>query len=1024
MRLVLLSVLAGCFLCQDSGSAQGSRSRRVNPYQVIASTIIAEADRNQDDALDRNELEAWSTAWFSRLNPDQTPTLSREDFLRRFDALLPAPRASRFRSVLSSGPTRHVSVFLALDKNADTELTASEWHQRWLTWFEEWKSPETETLSLTAFTEGLQAAMPRTNLTGAFGNQDQVRLPGLPTPPPSPILSPEDSMATIQLDPDFHLELMATEPILQDPISFTFDANGRIYVLEMRNYMLDLERSGENDPIARITLLEDRDRNGSYETHTIFLDKLVNPRTISASRGGVFYVADGKLYFAADQNHDGQADLNELVDPNYGGGNIEHAPNGMMPALDNWIYNARSPWRYRWVGKQLIKQATENRGQWGITQDNYGRLLFNVNNSQLLCDYTPPNTLGRNPNFTATAGLNLFVSTDQRVFSIRMNTGINRGYSPDVLDAEGKAYVFASSCGPVIYRGDNFPRGFVGNAFVCDPALNLIKRNLVYDTDLTLRSEFAYPDREFIASTDERFRPVNAFNAPDGTLWFVDLYRGVAQYGIFMTDYLRKETLERQLQQGIHLGRLYRVVANDKKPALPPLLANANSQTLVNQLGVPNGWTRDAAQRLLVERQDFDAVPALQNVLRSDANELHKIHALWTLEGLFSQLRNPSESIQEFNYLDHPLISPNLPDSVLNDCLQQLAVNNPELQVAAIRVLDRLTLGFPERQTRFLDALDNIAGTAQAEVLFHTALAAGNLPRPQVFPLLTQIVNRGVSHLIIREAIMSSLFEWELAFVQYLLSDPSWQKQRPGGTAMLEALASAVIKEADATKVGLLLSLAANQSSNQQRWRQLGLLSGIQFHARGQNTKKIRFDRKPVSLTALEQHPHPEVVKLVQQATRIFTWSGLEDDSAPQRESSPQSPTKEQAELIAEGKALFQQVCAGCHGLDGAGLKPLAPPLKASEWVSGSPQRLTAILLKGLAGPIDVNGQRYAPPNILPEMPGLEILDDHQLTAVLTYLQSEWGQQISVTESSVSELRAEFSDRGLPWTQAELLELD
>src|SRR6185436_6180929 len=137
----------------------------------------------------------------------------------------------------------------------------------------------------------------------------------------------------------------------------------------------------------------------------------------------------------------------------------------------------------------LVKQATEQRGQWGMTQDNYGRLLYNVNNSQLLGDYTPSNYMARNAHHATSAGLNLFVATDQSVFPIRMNTAINRGYSPEVLDpVTGRAFIFASSCGPVVYRGDNFPAEFANNAFVADPALNLLKRNILFDGDLTLTS--------------------------------------------------------------------------------------------------------------------------------------------------------------------------------------------------------------------------------------------------------------------------------------------------------------------------------------------------------------------------------------------------------------------------------------------------------------------------------------------------------------------------------------------------------
>ena len=139
-----------------------------------------------------------------------------------------------------------------------------------------------------------------------------------------------------------------------------------------------------------------------------------------------------------------------------------------------------------------------------------------------------------------------------------MNTAVNRGYLPEARHW-GRLHVFASSCSPLIYRGDHFPPGLSGNAFVCDPAANLVKRNILHTGPLHLSAEPAHPDREFLASTDERFRPVALTHGPMGPL-ISDMYRGIAQYGMSMTDYLRKEILRRGLDQGIHQGRLYRIV--------------------------------------------------------------------------------------------------------------------------------------------------------------------------------------------------------------------------------------------------------------------------------------------------------------------------------------------------------------------------------------------------------------------------------------------------------------------------------
>ena len=1033
--LVITLSIAQAFDVQGQGTRGNSRSRRgASLIEIISQQMMTDADKNADKAISKNEMQQIGETWFDRINPDRADLISREEFLMRFDLILPASQGGRRRSV-SRGPNsnRNLGVFLAVDENKDAFLSKGEWTSTFNKWFLEWRDAGVEELSVEQIMKGLESEMPRTNMTGAYGQNVQERIPGLPSPPPAPILSPNDAIQTIDIDPNFHLELMASEPTVEDPISITFDSDGRMFVIEMRNYMLDMDRSGERDAIARISLLEDSNGDGRYDHSTVFLDQLINPRSVSAYRGGIFYVADGKLYFAQDTNADRRADMNLLVDPDYGGGNIEHAPNGMLPAMDNWIYNARSQRRYRWIDDKLIIQPTENRGQWGITQDNYGRLFFNVNNSQLLGDFTPPNYLGRNPNFQANAGLNLFVSTDQRVFSNRMNTGINRGYSREVLDDTGRAYVFASSCGPVIYRGDNFPQEFVGNAFVCDPALNLIKRNLVFDQNLTLSSRFAYPDREFIASTDERFRPVNAFNGPDGTLWLVDMYRGIAQYGMFMTEYLKKETLERELHKGIHLGRIYRVVSNEKPPSPVLRLSLEDTSSLVNRLGHPNGWVRDTAQRLLVERQDKSATTALVRVISSSSNPLQQIHALWAIEGIYSAISSNHQS--ESNSASIHLISlksaeslsvdPELSKTVFDSCLDAINHSDPKVQVAAIRVTESLSSQSTERQMALLRILQALTEQdTPGEVLFQAALSGGNLPKPQVIPVLAKIVSKEIHHLIIREAVVTGLHHWELQFLQYLLSDPAWTESQPGRSAILQALAGAIIKEAIPTKVELLLSLTSEQNDHETLWRRRSLLEGIAENARGRITNKIRFREQPSAWQILERDELPSHRTLLNKSLALFNWGDLDDGLAAENPVilSTIPKTKQEAERLSKGKALYQQVCAGCHGLNGEGLKPLAPPLANSEWLSESSERLIKILLHGITGPVEVGGSSYQPPDILPEMPALAVLNDNQIAEVLSYISNEWSNSADrISSDHVAKIRSATVSRRLPWTQEELL---
>ncbi|MEO6245278.1 MAG: c-type cytochrome [Opitutaceae bacterium] len=1019
-------------IAQEPNSAPPAGGRGgLAPSRTLAEQMLAQGDRNSDHQLSSAEFSALAETWFDSLDPDRTGRVRREDFLQRFAAVLPPAAAATGRPG-SPGPTITgtsvaLGLFAAADLNSDAVLDHGELKSSFAAWFEVWDADKDGALDQAEVLRGLNSILPRTNFGVTTGRESIEAVPGLPAPPPSPPLAPAASMAAIRLADGFKLELAASEPMIEDPVALSFDADGRAYVVEMRSFMRDIDRTGEREPIGRITRLEDTDGDGRFDRATVFVDRLIVPRAVAAVAGGVLYVSDYQLYFARDAAGDGRAEPPELIDADYGRGNIEHAANALFPAMDNWIYSGESSYRYRLVRGTVIRQPTEFRGQWGMTQDNYGRLIYNVNNSQLMGDFAPPNYLGRNPHHLSSAGLNLFIATDQRVFPLRMNTAINRGYAADVLDPEGRAYVFASSCGPVVYRGDNFPAEFVGNAFVCDPALNLIKRNLVFEGDLTLTAKFAYADREFLASTDERFRPSTLYNGPDGALWLVDMYRGITQHGQFMTPYLRRETLARRLDQGIHYGRLYRISSVAKPPAPFPKLARESTAALIRQLSSANGWIRDTAQRLLVERGDRSVVPALARLVAGAGEPLGRIHALWTLEGLFAALPSPttpaSGSVRLLNAeANFALEARDLPTEVFEVCLKAIADPHPKIQVAAMRVADALAARNSARQHSLLQTLARLEPAASDETLFQIALTTGSLAQPDALPFLGRIATRATEHLLIREAVMSGLQDCELQFLQLLLADPQWTAQQPGRSTLLQSLASAIIKERQPAKIDTLLTLAATQRPDQD-WRKRSLLKGIAANAQVRPLRPIALERAPAALDAQAKADDPKNREQGEKIKVLFTWPGSTTaDVTPPPSARPATPRDEA--LLAEGKALFLQICAACHGPAGQGLKPSAPPLVNSEWVLGPDSRLIRIALGGMSGPLKVAGNVYEPPNILPEMPPLAALEDRSIAAVLSYVRSEWGHDAPpVAPARVAAIRAETENRQQAWNEQQLLEI-
>lgn len=459
--------------------------------------------------------------------------------------------------------------------------------------------------------------------------------------PPAPVLPPEESLKTIQVAPGFRLELVACEPLLVDPVAMAFDADGRLWVVEMRSYMLDIDAKGEATPVSDVVVLEDSDGDGRFDKRTVFLDKLVLPRAISIVGDGVLIAEPPNVWHCRSTTGTLVCDRKTLVTATYcNRAAIEHTANGLMPAMDNWIYSANSMTRIRRDGDKWTLGTTRSRGQWGITQDDLGRLFYNSNSDILRGDLLPCYSAmahsGKPP------GVNLQIVKDQSVWPARVNTGINRGYQKGILREDGRIAACTAACAPIIYRGDNFPPEFRGNAFVCDPAANLVTRRILKEEGGSITATNPHANGlDFIASTDERFRPVGLATGPDGCLYVLDLYRGIIQHRPYVTTYLRQQILSRGLDQGLALGRLYRVVSESKPPGPSPKLSKASSAELVAALSHANGWWRDTAQRLLVERKDPKVVADLKKLAAGAGDPIPRLHAIFALEGM-SQLDPPT----------------------------------------------------------------------------------------------------------------------------------------------------------------------------------------------------------------------------------------------------------------------------------------------------------------------------------------------------------------------------------------------
>lgn len=443
---------------------------------------------------------------------------------------------------------------------------------------------------------------------------------------------PEVSLESYQIEQGFELQVVASEPFLEAPVSIDFDNKGRIWVAEMRGYMTNIDGDGENLPSGTISIMEDLDGDGVTDHSKIFLDGLVLPRALTHVYGGLLYAEPPMLWFVEINND--KPGKRVLVDSLYADdGNVEHQPNGLMMNIDNWIYNAKSHFRYQRKNGIWIKEPTSYRGQWGITKDNFGRLYYNNNSTLLQGDYVLPNTVINNPFYTPEKSISKTLTTNQRVYPLHV-TSVNRGYEKGVLDQDSMLVNATSACGPMVYRAGQFTDDYNENVFVCAPEVNLIKRHILDFSTIRTTGEAAWVDKEFLASTDEAFRPVNLFNGPDGAMYVVDMHRGVIQHGAYMSPYLRKHLEEKGLDKIIGMGRILRVKNSTQPLQKIPDLEKATNAKLIDLLNDKNGWVRDKAQQLLILNGTAKDQFKLNEVALDSSQPIAQIHALHTLNGL------------------------------------------------------------------------------------------------------------------------------------------------------------------------------------------------------------------------------------------------------------------------------------------------------------------------------------------------------------------------------------------------------
>jgi mono/diheme cytochrome c family protein/glucose/arabinose dehydrogenase len=851
-------------------------------------------------------------------------------------------------------------------------------------------------------------------------------------PDNSPPLPADEALTTFRLPSGYRIELVASEPLIQEPVAIDWDTAGRLWAVEMPGFMANITGSNERDPIGRVVVLEDTDDDGRMNKRTVFADRLVLARSIKVLEQGVLVAEPPNLWLMRDVDGDLRMDTKRLVTNRYGRleGDPQNNANGLHWGLDNRIHSAgQSEIELQLKNGDFEVRSTLQRGEWGVTHDDAGRVYRNTNESALHVDLVPTIYFARNPNLLRTRGSYERLADDENqlnvVWPIRPNPGTNRAYQTGIDRADGSLERFTAVCAPLVYRGDRLPAELYGSAFVAEPAANLVSRLILSRDDTTLRARKAYERGEFLASTDERFRPVFLSNAPDGTLYVVDMYRGIIEHRLSLTVYLRDYILARQLDRHTGFGRIYRVVHESTRRDTSQDLASATSAALVGVLSHPNGWRRDIAQQLLVERADKSVIPALQRALLS-RDPRTRLHALWTLDAL--------------DGLNAALLTVSLKD------------RSPDVRSAAIRASERWLTGPVNPQqmgVRFAVSMQTRTDDPAWEVRYQLAASLGAMDaKPRESAAVTMLAKHAGDPIVV-DALLSGLRGSELPVLRAFVRSPAFVAS-DAADAAIATIAATVVRSGQDAPIQELFRWAADGTRPERE--RAALVRGMAVALTGAPMPGARSERAAAPVTTglpcptcpggragpggAYAYSTPE--DFVVASGRASGRGGgrmlrlnrkpatpAADDSLVQRVESvlarvtwPDKPgevpvaalTSEEQARFNAGREVYANVCQACHQPDGRGQDKIAASLIDSRLALAPSEIPIRILLNGKEGSTGL-------------MPPIgATLSDQQIANVLTYIRRDWGHTAApVSSVEVKTVRELTAGRTKPYTHEELV---
>lgn len=660
----------------------------------------------------------------------------------------------------------------------------------------------------------------------------QTKLPGNNTS----ALSVEGALSTFELEPGFKLELVAAEPLVADPVAMEIDENGQMYVVEMHGYPLDKSGTG------KVKLLRDTNGDGRMDQSTTFAEGLMLPTGIMRWKQGVLVTDPPSVLYLEDTDGDGRADVRKTVLTGFAVSNPQHNLNNPLLGIDNWIYvgheqavttkmyqkefgDPGADIRYpdlskgprlptnasgrsvRFQPDRHTLELLSSKTQFGHSFDEWGNYFLVSNANHIFQEVIAAPYLQRNPELlvaNATQSLSDHENAAE-VFPITTNPESQLLTDPGVI---------TSACGITAYTGGAFPQPFNNLvSFVAEPVSNLIHVDRLQHKGASFTASRLRPNKEFLASTDAWFRPVNLYIGPDGALYVVDYYRQIIEHPEWMAEEVVRSGA---LYNGTDKGRIYRISAADAAPATwtrQLKLGKATDKELVEHLAHANSWWRRNAQRLLIDRQATGAVPALVRMAQNRDAALGRLHALWTLQGL-GQLK------------------PGLIARALRD-------PEPGVRTNAIRLAEKHLAAAPELAT----ALLAMAADADAKVRYQLLCTLGFIDTPQAAKVRQQLLFRDITDEWVQVAALSAPAPQKADLLAAVLA--RYQPEVPAYASLVQRLSAMTGNSADQQAIDRLLqkAVAPNQAAAWQAPVLVGLAQGLKNKqldpARLQTTQRL-----------------------------------------------------------------------------------------------------------------------------------------------------------------------------------------